>query len=127
MTEPGDVVFGPSDCIRVLNAGCDLTQDDLRGLFLPFGGVSRVVMSRFRRQAVVRMENVAAATSAIQHFDLQPAGAGRILRVRYSSQQELTAMVRSTFWETTIAMLVIVIIVIGVGLLIGFFAGDHPY
>ncbi|KAK7270421.1 hypothetical protein RIF29_23541 [Crotalaria pallida] len=69
------------------------SQKDLLDLFQSFGVISKLVMLRAKNQALIQMQDVASAVSAIQFYEkVQPNIRGRNIYVQFSSHQELTPM-----------------------------------
>ncbi|RHN51079.1 putative nucleotide-binding alpha-beta plait domain-containing protein [Medicago truncatula] len=82
-----------SKVIHVRNVGHEISENDLLQLFQPFGVVTKLVMLRAKNQALVQMQDVASADSAIQFYiNSQPSIRGRNVYVQFSSHRELTTM-----------------------------------
>uniref|UniRef100_A0A251UPZ1 Putative polypyrimidine tract-binding protein 3 n=1 Tax=Helianthus annuus TaxID=4232 RepID=A0A251UPZ1_HELAN len=70
---------------------------DLLQLFQPFGVINKLVMLRAKNQALLQMQDVPAAVSAMQFYaNVQPSIRGRNVYVQFSSHQELTTMEQNT-------------------------------
>ncbi|MCL7027760.1 hypothetical protein MKW94_023473, partial [Papaver nudicaule] len=83
----------PSKVIHVRNVGHEIAENDLLQLVQPFGVVTKLVMLRAKNQALLQMQDVAAAVDVIQYFtNVQPSVRGRNVYVQFSSHQELTTM-----------------------------------
>ncbi|PKI58036.1 hypothetical protein CRG98_021529, partial [Punica granatum] len=82
-----------SKVIHVRNVGHEISENDLLQLFQPFGVITKLVMLRAKNQALIQMQDVAAAISALQFYtNVQPSIRGRNVYVQFSSHQELTTM-----------------------------------
>lgn len=87
----------PSKVIHVRNVGHEISEPDLLQLFQPFGVVNKLVMLRAKNQALLQMQDVPSAVSAMQFYAThQPSIRGRNVYVQFSSHQELTTMEQST-------------------------------
>ncbi|KAJ0750108.1 putative RNA recognition motif domain, nucleotide-binding alpha-beta plait domain superfamily [Helianthus annuus] len=87
----------PSKVIHVRNVGHEISEPDLLQLFQPFGVINKLVMLRAKNQALLQMQDVPAAVSAMQFYaNVQPSIRGRNVYVQFSSHQELTTMEQST-------------------------------
>ncbi|XP_034691035.1 polypyrimidine tract-binding protein homolog 3-like isoform X2 [Vitis riparia] len=83
----------PSKVIHVRNVGPEISENDLLQLVHPFGVVTKLVMLRAKNQALLQMQDVASAVSALQYYaNVQPSVRGRNVYVQFSSHQELTTM-----------------------------------
>ncbi|RYR55990.1 hypothetical protein Ahy_A05g021808 isoform C [Arachis hypogaea] len=83
----------PSKVIHVRNVGHEISENDLRQLFQPFGVITKLVMLRAKNQALLQMQDVPSAISALQFYaNVQPSIRGRNVYVQFSSHQELTTM-----------------------------------
>ncbi|RZC64866.1 hypothetical protein C5167_008557 [Papaver somniferum] len=83
----------PSKVIHVRNVGHEIAENDLLQLVQPFGVVTKLVMLRAKNQALLQMQDVAAAVDVIQYFtNVQPSVRGRNVYIQFSSHQELTTM-----------------------------------
>ncbi|KAJ9545992.1 hypothetical protein OSB04_025699 [Centaurea solstitialis] len=72
-------------------------QPDLLQLFQPFGVINKLVMLRAKNQALLQMQDVPSAVSAMQFYaNVQPSIRGRNVYVQFSSHQELTTMEQNT-------------------------------
>lgn len=86
----------PSKVIHVRNVGHEISEPDLLQLFQPFGVVNKLVMLRAKNQALLQMQDVSSAVSALQFYAThQPSIRGRNVYVQFSSHQELTTMEQS--------------------------------
>ncbi|GJR92092.1 polypyrimidine tract-binding protein homolog 3 isoform X1 [Tanacetum coccineum] len=87
----------PSKVIHVRNVGHEISEPDLLQLFQPFGAVNKLVMLRAKNQALLQMQDVPSAVSAMQFYAThQPSIRGRNVYVQFSSHQELTTMEQTT-------------------------------
>ncbi|XP_076888098.1 polypyrimidine tract-binding protein homolog 3 isoform X1 [Bidens hawaiensis] len=87
----------PSKVIHVRNVGHEISEPDLLQLFQPFGVINKLVMLRAKNQALLQMQDVPSAVSAMQFYaNVQPSIRGRNVYVQFSSHQELTTMEQST-------------------------------
>ncbi|CAI0625728.1 unnamed protein product [Linum tenue] len=87
----------PSKVIHVRNVGHEISENDLLQLFQPFGVITKLVMLRAKNQALLQMQDVNSAISALQFYtNVQPTIRGRNVYVQFSSHQELTTMDQST-------------------------------
>lgn len=83
--------------IHVRNVGHEITENDLLQLVQPFGTVSKLVMLRAKNQALLQMQDVAAAVSVLQYYtNVQPNVRGRNVYIQFSSHQELTTVDQTT-------------------------------
>uniref|UniRef100_A0A2P2MFF5 Uncharacterized protein MANES_18G093400 n=1 Tax=Rhizophora mucronata TaxID=61149 RepID=A0A2P2MFF5_RHIMU len=83
----------PSKVIHVRNVGHEISENDLLVLFQPFGVITKLVMLRAKNQALLQMQDVTSAMSALQFYaNVQPTIRGRNVYVQFSSHQELTTM-----------------------------------
>ncbi|XP_019442051.1 PREDICTED: polypyrimidine tract-binding protein homolog 3-like [Lupinus angustifolius] len=83
----------PSKVIHVRNVGQEITENDLLQLFQSFGVITKLVMLRAKNQALIQMQDVATAVSALQFYEnVQPNIRGRNVYVQFSSHQELAPM-----------------------------------
>ncbi|GLT32114.1 hypothetical protein SLA2020_068030 [Shorea laevis] len=83
----------PSKVIHVRNVGHEISENDLLQLFQPFGVITKLVMLRAKNQALLQMQDVPSAISALQFYaNVQPTIRGRNVYVQFSSHQELTTM-----------------------------------
>ncbi|KAL1319559.1 polypyrimidine tract-binding protein homolog 3 isoform X2 [Arachis duranensis] len=83
----------PSKVIHVRNVGHEISENDLLQLFQPFGVITKLVMLRAKNQALLQMQDVPSAISALQFYaNVQPSIRGRNVYVQFSSHQELTTM-----------------------------------
>ncbi|XP_057446037.1 polypyrimidine tract-binding protein homolog 3 [Lotus japonicus] len=83
----------PSKVIHVRNVGHEISENDLLQLFQPFGVITKLVMLRAKNQALLQMQDVPSAVSALQFYaNVQPSIRGRNVYVQFSSHQELTTM-----------------------------------
>ncbi|XP_038725707.1 polypyrimidine tract-binding protein homolog 3 isoform X4 [Tripterygium wilfordii] len=83
----------PSKVIHVRNVGHEISENDLLQLFQPFGVISKLVMLRAKNQALLQMQDIPSAISALQFYtNVQPTIRGRNVYVQFSSHQELTTM-----------------------------------
>ncbi|XP_055807597.1 polypyrimidine tract-binding protein homolog 3-like [Solanum dulcamara] len=83
----------PSKVIHVRNVGHEISENDLLQLFQPFGVITKLVMLRAKNQALLQMQDIAAAVNAIQFYsNFQPSIRGRNVYVQFSSHQELTTV-----------------------------------
>ncbi|KAB1201079.1 hypothetical protein CJ030_MR0G005135 [Morella rubra] len=83
----------PSKVIHVRNVGHEISENDLLQLFQPFGVINKLVMLRAKNQALIQMQDVPSAVSALQFYaNVQPSIRGRNVYVQFSSHQELTTM-----------------------------------
>ncbi|KAL2228319.1 UNVERIFIED_CONTAM: Polypyrimidine tract-binding protein [Sesamum indicum] len=83
----------PSKVIHVRNVGHEISENDLLQLFQPFGVITKLVMLRAKNQALLQMQDIASAVSALQFYtNVQPSIRGRNVYVQFSSHQELTIM-----------------------------------
>ncbi|KAJ4832820.1 hypothetical protein Tsubulata_029180 [Turnera subulata] len=81
----------PSKVLHVRNVGHEISENDLLQLVNPFGAVTKLVMLRAKNQALLQMQDVAAAANAIQYYtNIQPSVRGRNVYIQFSSHQELT-------------------------------------
>ncbi|EOA36674.1 hypothetical protein CARUB_v10012016mg [Capsella rubella] len=82
-----------SKVIHVRNVGHEISENDLLQLFQPFGVITKLVMLRAKNQALLQMQDVSSAVSALQFFtNVQPTIRGRNVYVQFSSHQELTTI-----------------------------------
>ncbi|XP_043697982.1 polypyrimidine tract-binding protein homolog 3-like isoform X2 [Telopea speciosissima] len=87
----------PSKVIHIRNVGHEISENDLLQLLQPFGVVTKLVMLRAKNQALLQMQDVASAVSALQYFaNVQPSVRGRNVYIQFSSHQELTTMDQNT-------------------------------
>ncbi|MFS7937141.1 putative RNA recognition motif domain, nucleotide-binding alpha-beta plait domain superfamily [Helianthus anomalus] len=87
----------PSKVIHVRNVGHEISEPDLLQLFQPFGVINKLVMLRAKNQALLQLQDVPAAVSAMQFYaNVQPSIRGRNVYVQFSSHQELTTMEQNT-------------------------------
>ncbi|CAN0892237.1 Polypyrimidine tract-binding protein homolog 3 [Linum grandiflorum] len=87
----------PSKVIHVRNVGHEISENDLLQLFQPFGVITKLVMLRAKNQALLQMQDVNSAISALQFYtNVQPTIRGRNVYVQFSSHQELTTMDQSS-------------------------------
>ncbi|XP_076901449.1 polypyrimidine tract-binding protein homolog 3-like [Bidens hawaiensis] len=87
----------PSKVIHVRNVGHEISEPDLPQLFQPFGVINKLVMLRAKNQALLQMQDVPSAVSAMQFYaNVQPSIRGRNVYVQFSSHQELTTMEQNT-------------------------------
>ncbi|XP_047325023.1 polypyrimidine tract-binding protein homolog 3 [Impatiens glandulifera] len=83
----------PSKVIHVRNVGHEISENDLLLLFQPFGVITKLVMLRAKNQALLQMQDVPSAITALQFYaNVQPAIRGRNVYVQFSSHQELTTI-----------------------------------
>ncbi|KAG5583352.1 hypothetical protein H5410_053979 [Solanum commersonii] len=83
----------PSKVIHVRNVGQEISENDLLQLFQPFGVITKLVMLRVKNQALLQMQDIAAAVNAMQFYsNVQPSIRGRSVYVQFSSHQELTTV-----------------------------------
>ncbi|KAF1880605.1 hypothetical protein Lal_00011664 [Lupinus albus] len=83
----------PSKVIHVRNVGQEITENDLLQLFQSFGVITKLVMLRAKNQALIQMQDVATAVSALQFYEnVQPNIRGRNVYIQFSSHQELAPM-----------------------------------
>ncbi|XP_057973366.1 polypyrimidine tract-binding protein homolog 3 isoform X1 [Malania oleifera] len=83
----------PSKVVHVRNVGHEISENDLFQLFQPFGVISKLVMLRAKNQALIQMQDISSAVSALQFYtNVQPSVRGRNVYVQFSSHQELTTM-----------------------------------
>ncbi|KAG8078592.1 hypothetical protein GUJ93_ZPchr0007g3820 [Zizania palustris] len=81
----------PSKVIHIRNVGHEISDTDLLQVVQPFGTVAKLVMLRAKNQALLQMDDLASAVSAIQYYNtIQPSIRGRNVYLQYSSHQELT-------------------------------------
>ncbi|XP_057423828.1 polypyrimidine tract-binding protein homolog 3-like [Lotus japonicus] len=86
----------PSKVIHVRNVGHEISENDLLQLFQPFGVITKLVMLRAKNQALLQMDDVSSAVTAIQFYaNMQPSIRGRNVYVQFSSHQELTTVDQS--------------------------------
>jgi polypyrimidine tract-binding protein 2 len=82
-----------SKVVHVRNVGHEISENDLLQLFQPFGVITKLVMLRAKNQALLQMQDVSSAVSALQFFtNVQPTIRGRNVYVQFSSHQELTTI-----------------------------------
>ncbi|CAA7024409.1 unnamed protein product [Microthlaspi erraticum] len=82
-----------SKVIHVRNVGHEISENDLLQLFQPFGVITKLVMLRAKNQALLQMQDVSSAVSALQFFtNVQPTIRGRNVYIQFSSHQELTTI-----------------------------------
>ncbi|CAN8302586.1 unnamed protein product [Cochlearia groenlandica] len=82
-----------SKVIHVRNVGHEISENDLLQLFQPFGVITKLVMLRAKNQALIQMEDVSSAITALQFFtNVQPTIRGRNVYIQFSSHQELTTI-----------------------------------
>ncbi|KAK8567078.1 hypothetical protein V6N13_110156 [Hibiscus sabdariffa] len=82
-----------SKVIHIRNVGPEISENDLRELFQPFGGIPKLVMLHAKNQALLQMQDVSSAVNAMQFYtNVQPTIRGRNVYVQFSSHQELTMM-----------------------------------
>ncbi|KAI7744138.1 hypothetical protein M8C21_010926 [Ambrosia artemisiifolia] len=87
----------PSKVIHVRNVGHEISEPDLLQLFQPFGVINKLVMLRAKNQALLQLQDLPSAVSAMQFYaNVQPSIRGRNVYVQFSSHQELTTMEQST-------------------------------
>ncbi|KAJ1695829.1 hypothetical protein LUZ63_012527 [Rhynchospora breviuscula] len=87
----------PSKVIHVRNVGLEIAEADLLQLIHPFGTVTKIVMLRAKNQALLQMNDMASAVSALQYYStVQPSVRGRNVYLQFSSHQELTTADQST-------------------------------
>ncbi|KAJ8762745.1 hypothetical protein K2173_017560 [Erythroxylum novogranatense] len=87
----------PSKVIHVRNVGHEISENDLLQLFQPFGVITKLVMLRAKNQALLQMQDVPSAITALQFYtNVQPTIRGRNVYVQFSSHQELTTMDQNT-------------------------------
>nr|XP_043616850.1 polypyrimidine tract-binding protein homolog 3 isoform X2 [Erigeron canadensis] len=87
----------PSKVIHVRNVGHEVSEPDLLQLFQPFGVINKLVMLRAKNQALLQMQDVPSAVSAMQFYaNKQPTIRGRNVYVQFSSHQELTTVEQTT-------------------------------
>ncbi|XP_048622143.1 polypyrimidine tract-binding protein homolog 3-like isoform X2 [Brassica napus] len=80
-----------SKVIHVRNVGHEISENDLLQLFQPFGVITKLVMLRAKNQALLQMQDVSSAITALQFFtNVQPTIRGRNVYIQFSSHQELT-------------------------------------
>ncbi|XP_056849119.1 polypyrimidine tract-binding protein homolog 3 isoform X1 [Raphanus sativus] len=80
-----------SKVIHVRNVGHEISENDLLQLFQPFGVITKLVMLRAKNQALLQMQDVSSAITALQFFTtVQPTIRGRNVYIQFSSHQELT-------------------------------------
>ncbi|XP_045809234.1 polypyrimidine tract-binding protein homolog 3 [Trifolium pratense] len=83
----------PSKVIHVRNVGHEISENDLLQLFQGFGVITKLVMLRAKNQALIQMQDVPSAVSALQYYaTTQPSIRGRNVYVQFSSHQELTTV-----------------------------------
>ncbi|XP_028763867.1 polypyrimidine tract-binding protein homolog 3 [Neltuma alba] len=83
----------PSKVIHIRNVGHEISENDLLQLFQPFGVITKLVMLRAKNQALLQMQDISSAVSALQYYEnVQPSIRGRNVYVQFSSHQELTTM-----------------------------------
>lgn len=83
----------PSKVIHVRNVGHEISENDLLQIFQPFGVVTKLVMLRAKNQALLQMQDIPSAVTAMQFYtNVQPSIRGRNVYVQFSSHQELTTM-----------------------------------
>ncbi|KAK9266747.1 hypothetical protein L1049_025543 [Liquidambar formosana] len=83
----------PSKVIHVRNVGQEISEHDLLQLFQPFGVIAKLVMLRAKNQALLQMQDIPSAVTALQFYtNVQPSIRGRNVYVQFSSHQELTTM-----------------------------------
>ncbi|KAK7274775.1 hypothetical protein RIF29_15874 [Crotalaria pallida] len=59
--------------MHVRNVGHEISEKDLLDLFQSYGVISKLVMLRAKNQALIQMQDVASAVSAIQFYEkVQP-------------------------------------------------------
>ncbi|KAJ1438432.1 RNA-binding domain superfamily [Sesbania bispinosa] len=86
----------PSKVIHVRNVGHEISENDLLQLFQPFGVITKLVMLRAKNQALLQMQDIPSAVSALQFYaNVQPSIRGRNVYIQFSSHQELTTMDQS--------------------------------
>ncbi|WJX66198.1 hypothetical protein P8452_50778 [Trifolium repens] len=86
----------PSKVIHVRNVGHEISENDLLQLFQPFGVITKLVVLRAKNQALLQMQDISSAVSAIQYYaNSQPNIRGRNVYVQFSSHRELTTMDQS--------------------------------
>eukprot|EP00475_Leptophrys_vorax_P006787 TRINITY_DN14241_c0_g3_i2.p1 TRINITY_DN14241_c0_g3~~TRINITY_DN14241_c0_g3_i2.p1 ORF type:complete len:472 (-),score=73.79 TRINITY_DN14241_c0_g3_i2:67-1482(-) len=82
----------PSKVIHFRNVPSDATELDVQQLAQSFGPVQKVVVMRAKNQALLEMQDIAAAINMIQFYSgVQPAIKGRNVYVQFSSHQVLTS------------------------------------
>ncbi|KAK1431300.1 hypothetical protein QVD17_07756 [Tagetes erecta] len=97
LTQQEEDMTEPSKVIHVRNVGHEISEPDLLQLFQPFGVINKLVMLRAKNQALLQMQDVPSAVSAMQFYaNVQPSIRGRNVYVQFSSHQELTTMEQST-------------------------------
>lgn len=80
----------PSRVLHLRNVGAEISEEDLAQLVRPFGKVTNLVMVRTKNQALLQMQDLASAISAMHYFkDVQPSIRGRNVYIQFSSHQEL--------------------------------------
>ncbi|KAH0914347.1 hypothetical protein HID58_028793 [Brassica napus] len=85
------VMAESSKVIHVRNVGHEISENDLLQLFQPFGVITKLVMLRAKNQALLQMQDVSSAITALQFFtNVQPTIRGRNVYIQFSSHQELT-------------------------------------
>ncbi|GAU41129.1 hypothetical protein TSUD_288190 [Trifolium subterraneum] len=83
----------PSKVIHIRNVGHEISENDLLQLFQPFGVITKLVVLRPKNQALLQMQDIPSAVSAIQYYaNSQPNIRGRNVYVQFSSHRELTTM-----------------------------------
>ncbi|KAJ4747723.1 Polypyrimidine tract-binding protein-like protein [Rhynchospora pubera] len=81
----------PSKVIHVRNVGQEITEADLLQLVRPFGTVTKLVMIRSKNQALLQLDELESAVSALEYYTtVQPHVRGRNIYLQFSSHQELT-------------------------------------
>ncbi|KAK9068567.1 hypothetical protein SSX86_012682 [Deinandra increscens subsp. villosa] len=91
------IMTEPSKVIHVRNVGHEISEPDLLQLFQPFGVINKLVMLRAKNQALLQLQDVPSAVSAMQFYaNVQPSIRGRNVYVQFSSHQELTTMEQNT-------------------------------
>ncbi|KAF1878319.1 hypothetical protein Lal_00046986, partial [Lupinus albus] len=80
----------PSKVIHIRNVGQEISEDDLLQLFQSFGVITKLVMLRAKNQALIQMQDVDTAASALQFYEnIQPNIRGRNVYIQFSSHQDL--------------------------------------
>ncbi|CAO2827945.1 unnamed protein product [Amaranthus hypochondriacus] len=80
-----------SKVIHVRNVGHEISENDLLQLVQPFGSVTKLVMLRTKNQALLQLQDVAAAIDLVDYYTTNQANVrGRNVYMQFSSHQELT-------------------------------------
>ncbi|XP_019427065.1 PREDICTED: polypyrimidine tract-binding protein homolog 3-like [Lupinus angustifolius] len=80
----------PSKVIHIRNVGQEISEADLLQLFQSFGVITKLVMLRAKNQALIQMQDIATAVSALQFYEnIQPNIRGRNVYIQFSSHQDL--------------------------------------